>query len=182
VEETISVRQKTNRKGLLGSAVIGKQVADFLDLNYVLRTAAGDWFERRSQPERGMRVLVAEASTFSRGLICSGLDMAGYRVLEASNTAEAVRKLEDEQVDIVLAAIDLPPDGNSELLEAIRRNPEWKEIPILALADSAEQTHAAAPSVQGCQLKYDGEAMLESVARLAAVLASEKPALALRSN
>lgn len=38
-EEAVTVRQKTTRKGLLGSGVVGKRVADFLDLNYVIRTA-----------------------------------------------------------------------------------------------------------------------------------------------
>jgi two-component system, chemotaxis family, sensor kinase CheA len=32
-EEAVTVRQKSSRKGLLGSAVVGKRVTDFLDLN-----------------------------------------------------------------------------------------------------------------------------------------------------
>ena len=58
-EETVTVRQKTGRKGLLGSAVVGKHVADFVDLNQVIRAAAEDWFrahgrvrERQADPGR----------------------------------------------------------------------------------------------------------------------------------
>jgi two-component system chemotaxis sensor kinase CheA len=173
-EEAVTVRQKSGRKGLLGSAVVGKRVTDFLDLNHVLHAAAEDWFQGTGGPASGKRVLVAEASAFSRGLIRSGLDMAGYRVLEAANLDEAIRGLEQHAVDVVVMALDLPPDGSSALSEAMRRRPEWQGIPILALADSAEQVRARAgqpADFQDCQVKSDQEAMLESVTRLASALA-----------
>ncbi|MGB7761013.1 MAG: chemotaxis protein CheW [Bryobacteraceae bacterium] len=178
-EEAVTVRQKTGRKGLLGSAVVGKHVADFLDLNQVIRTAAEDWFQSAGGSANGKRILVAEASAFSRGLIRSGLDMVGYRVLEAANLDEAIRGLEQHPVDIVVTALDLPPDGSSALLTAMRRRTEWQKIPILALADSAAQARARAGQTgdfQDCQVKFDREAMLESIARLASTLASAEAA------
>jgi CheY-like chemotaxis protein len=177
-EEVVTVRQKASREGLLGSAVVGKRVADFLDLNYVIRTAAVGWFQAGGGSGAGSRILLAEGSAFSRGLIRSGLDMAGYRVLEAANLDQAIRRLEQQPVDVVVAALDLPPNGSSALLEAMRRRPEWEGIPMLALADSAEQIRARAGQpmdFQDCQVKFDREAMLESVARLAAALASAEP-------
>jgi CheY-like chemotaxis protein len=176
-EETVTVRQKTSRTGLLGSAVVGKHVADFLDLNHVIRMAAQDWFQSTGGSANGKRVLVAEASAFSRGLIRSGLDMAGYHVLEAANLDEAIRSLEQHPVDIVVTALDLPPNGSSALLTAMRQRTEWHEIPILALANSAEQARAQAGQTAGfqdCQAKFDREAMLESVARLASTLAASE--------
>jgi two-component system, chemotaxis family, sensor kinase CheA len=178
-EDAVTVRQKTNRKGLLGSAVVGKLVADFLDLNQVIRAAAEDWFQSSNGSANGKRILLAEASAFSRGLIRSSLDMAGYRVLEAANLDEAIRGLEQQPADIVVAALDLPPNGSSALLAAMRRRPEWQGIPLLALADSAAQIEA--PSVrtagfQGCQTKFDQAAMLESLSQLASALASTETA------
>ncbi|HYW48760.1 MAG TPA: hybrid sensor histidine kinase/response regulator [Bryobacteraceae bacterium] len=178
-EEAVTVRQKSGRKGLLGSAVVGKRVTDFLDLNHVIHAAAEDWFRGTGGPANGKRVLVAEASAFSRGLIRSGLDMAGYRVREAANLDEAVRGLEQHPVDVVVASLDLPPNGSSALLDVMRRRPEWQGIPILALADSAEQVRARAgqpADFEDCQVKFDREAMLESVARLASALASAETA------
>jgi two-component system chemotaxis sensor kinase CheA len=179
-EDAVTVRQKTSRKGLLGSAVVGKLVADFLDLNHVIRAAAEGWFQCADGSAKGRRILLAEASAFSRGLIRSGLDMAGYRVLEAANLDESIRFLEQQSVDVVVAALDLPPDGSSALLAAMRRRPEWEAIPVLALADSAEQIQAPAVQqahFQDCQVKFAREAMLESVARLASALASATPEL-----
>src|SRR5579871_2658228 len=172
-EEAVTVRQKTNRPGLLGSGVVGKRVADFLDLNYVIHTYAAEWFDGGHKPsDPSRRVLVAAASAFSRGLIRSGLDMAGYHVFEAANLEEAVRGLEQQPVHVVVTALDLPPYGSAALFEAMRRRPEWKRTPVLTLAESAEmlaQTRQAQAShaLQDCQLKFDRAAMLESIARLA---------------
>ena len=178
-EEAVTVRQKSDRKGLLGSAVVGKRVTDFLDLNYVIHAAAENWFQGSGGAANGRSILVAEASAFSRGLIRSGLDMAGYVVLEAANLDEAIRRLEQQPVDVVVATLDLPPDGTSALLAAMRRRPDWEGIPVLALADSAEEAKAqayCATGFQDCQTKFDREAMLESVARLASALAAAEAA------
>src|SRR5579871_916592 len=179
-EEAVTVRQKTNRPGLLGSGVVGKRVADFLDLNYVIHTYAAEWFDGGHKPsDPSRRVLVAAASAFSRGLIRSGLDMAGYHVFEAANLEEAVRGLEQQPVHVVVTALDLPPFGSAALLDAMRRRPEWKRTPVLTLAESAEllaQTRQAQAShlLQDCQVKFDRAAMLESIARLASALDPEK--------
>jgi len=178
-EEVVSVRQKSDCAGLLGSAVVGKRVTDFLDLNPVIRMAAGNWSQGTSRVANGKRILVADASAFSRGLIRSGLDMAGYRVLEAANLDETMRGLEQQAVDVVVAALDLPPDGGSALIETMRQRPEWASIPVLALAESAEQIQAAAGQTagfQGCQTKFDREALLESLSHLASALSSAEPA------
>jgi CheY-like chemotaxis protein len=171
----VTVRQKSDRDGLLGSAVVGKRVTDFLDLNHVLHMATENWSQGRGGPASGKRILVAEASAFSRGLIRSGLDMAGYRVLEAANLDETMRGLEQQRVDVVVAALDLPPNGSSALIAAMRQRPEWQSIPVLAVADSAEQVQAGAGRAAGfqdCQAMFDREALLESVAHLASALSS----------
>jgi two-component system chemotaxis sensor kinase CheA len=178
-EEAVTVRQKTGRKGLLGSAVVGKRVADFVDLNHVIRVSSEDWFQDARESANGRKILIAEASAFSRGLIRSGLDMAGYQVVEAANLNEAIRGLEHQPIDIVVAALDLPPNGSSALLSAMRRRSEWERIPVLALAESAEQVRARAGQPMGfqdCQMKFDREAVLESLARLASALASAETA------
>ncbi len=174
-EQTVSVRQKSVREGLLGSAVVGNRVTDFLDLNHVLRAASRGWFEGSGEPGHGRKVLVAEGSAFSRGLIRSGLDMAGYRVLEAASLDDALRNLEQEKIDLVVASLDLPPSGSAALITAMRVRPEWQAIPVLALADSAEHLRLRGEErsrVGDCQVKFDCEAMLASLARLASAVAS----------
>jgi two-component system chemotaxis sensor kinase CheA len=159
-EEAVTVRRKSGRKGLLGSAVVGKQIADFLDLHYVIHGADAEWFTSKTRPaSAAKRVLLAEASAFSRGLIRSGLDMAGYGVVEAASLEDALGMMERHAIDIVLTADDLPPGGSSALDQAIRRRPEWARIPLLALTGDAE---------------FEREAMLDSIAKLAEALEAEE--------
>ena len=168
-EDAVTVRQGSDRNGLLGSAVVGKQVTDFLDLNEVIRATGGNWFEGRTGHAGGQKILLADASAFSRAMVRSGLDMAAYVVLEAANLEQAITLLEQQGVDVVLAALDLPPGGGSDLLTAMRLRKEWDKIPVVVLAGSAEQVRAAAAREAGfedCQPKFDRALVLESVARL----------------
>jgi two-component system, chemotaxis family, sensor kinase CheA len=179
-EEAVTVRQNSSRKGLLGSAVIGKRVTDFVDLNQVIHAAAGSWFQATGGGSNGKKVLVADGSAFSRGLIRSSLDMAGYRVLEASAVDEAIRGMEQQQPDVVLLALDLPGEGTSALLATMRMRREWQDIPVIGLADSADQAHplSAHPAgLEDCQDKFDHDALLKCLARLVSTSARTETAL-----
>jgi two-component system, chemotaxis family, sensor kinase CheA len=169
-EEAVTVRQESGRKGLLGSAVVGKQVTDFLDIHVVIRASGGTWSLGASGHKRHRRILVADGSAFSRAVVRSGLDMAGYIVVEAENLDEVIVRLEQQPVDVILAALDLPPGGVGALPAVLRRRPEWETIPILALAESAAEAQNAsgASDFQDCQVKLDRAHLLESIARLVA--------------
>ena len=91
----------------------------------------------------GKTILVAEASAFSRGLIRSGLDMAGYRVVEAANLDEAIRG-----AGAAAGGRRRGGAGSSaqRQLRLARRHARGgrsgRRFPVLALADSAEQVQA----------------------------------------
>jgi len=168
-EDAVTMRQGSVRNGLLGSAVVGKQVTDFLDLNAVIRAAGGNWFEGMNGHPGGQTILLADASAFSRAMVRSSLDMAAYVVLEAASLEQAMEQLEHHRVNLVLTALELPPGGSSALLTRMRARTEWNQIPVVVLAGSAEQVQAADARTAGfddCQPKFDRILVLESVARL----------------
>jgi two-component system chemotaxis sensor kinase CheA len=170
-EETVTVRQHSNRFGLLGSAVVGELVTDFLDLSKVIDATSGKWVTAAGGCANGRNILIADASAFSRGIIRGGLDMAGYSVIEAANLDEATRRLEQQRVDLVVAPLDLAADGSSRLLAVLRGRPEWTKIPVMALVDACgpDQVAAAcAAGFQDCHTKLEARQILESVTRLMA--------------
>ena len=176
-EEAVVVRKKSDRKGILGSAVVGKRVTDFLDLNEVIRCSQNAWEQSADGEDRSKSVLVVDASAFSRGMIRSSLDMAGYVVFEAANPDEAARGLERQPVDLVTVALNLPHQGSSVLLAAMRDRPEWAKIPVLALANTARQAKSRAVRTAGfedCQMKSDQAQVLESVVRLTSLLLDDE--------
>jgi two-component system chemotaxis sensor kinase CheA len=168
-EEAVAVRQQSRCRGLLGSGVVGKLVTDFLDLGAVIDATSQTWSQDGDRDASARRVLIADGSEFSRAMIRSGLDMAGYGVVEAANLNEVIRKLELQPVDLIVTTRDLPPDGNSSLLSVLGRRPGWEKIPVLLVTESAEELRAFESRASGfrdCQMKFDRLAILESVAKL----------------
>ena len=169
-EEAVTVRQSSDRKGLLGSAVVRSKVTDFLDLHEVMRAMS------RSRSASGgaerlncKKILILDGSILTRGMIRAGLEMAGYSVLEAANLDEATHRLEEQTVDAVLTALDLQPNGRSPLLAVLQGRSEWSEIPAVALVDPEELVRASAARAAGfqdCQSKFDRVLVLASVARI----------------
>ncbi len=173
VDDTVTIRQASGRKGLLGSAVIGKRVTDMLDLDAVIAEASGERRREETEAASGATVMLADGSPFSRGILRASLEMAGYRVVEASTTAEALNQLARVKVSVVLTALDLPGGGGCQFLEKMRSEPSLAGVPALALADSAEEAslQAAQPGAfENYLIRGDREAMLRSIHRLASVL------------
>jgi len=169
VEEAVTVRQKSLRRGLLGSAVVANRVTDFLDLNGVIDAAKESWFQRADGHISEKRILVVDSSSFARGMIRVGLDMEGYTVSEAASFEEAVRGLEYRPADAVLVALDLPFDGAPSLLAAVRQNSQWARTPVLALIEASDpdrQSAARKAGFQDCQAKSDRVIVLDTVKRL----------------
>ena len=143
-EEAVTVRQKSAAKVCWARRWWASESPISWISTMSFRPPRRIGFRARAEPPAARRILVAEASAFSRGLIRSSLDMAGYQVVEAANLDEAIRGLEQQPVDVVVAALDLPPGGSSALLAAMRRRPEWDGIPVLALADRPNRSGAQA--------------------------------------
>jgi two-component system chemotaxis sensor kinase CheA len=158
VEESVNIRQSSQRPGLLGSAVVGKHVTDFLDVRAVIQSAAPEWLDGGAA-RRETVVLLAEPSPFLRGLVRGELEMAGHRVVEAATSEEALRLLEGLGAGVVLASEDLPPGGYGGLQEAMRKNASLAGIPVVPLDRSAEGAGRA------------GESMLASIQRLVKAVA-----------
>lgn len=177
IEDSVTIRKQSHSHGLLGAAVIGRQVTDFVDLKTVFTAAFGDWFHTTSPRHRGS-LLLAEASSFVRGLLRVELEMAGYHVAEAADTAQVLQALDRGSIDLVLAATNLP--DASQLLDAVRRRPGGGNVPVVALTTN---TDAALEGFDDCQSKFDRASMLRSIERLAAAVDSAAPhELALESR
>ena len=106
------------------------------------------------------------------------MEMAGFQVIEAGSTAEVLDKLKQESVDVMVSSLDLPGDDPSDFLASIRVTPDLCGLPILGLANTAEETHpqpGAEYQFDDCQLKFDGDSMLRSVEKLAAAVTNGQP-------
>jgi two-component system, chemotaxis family, sensor kinase CheA len=152
IEESVQVRKKAHRRGLLGSAVIGGQVTDFLDLHAVIDSSGDNWSRGRSQTAT---VLVAGASRFNRAMVRSSIEMAGHRVVEASTAAEAVAEMSRRRIDVVALSSDVEQAEGGGSLIALLRKQAGRDVPVLPLEADAAADHG--------QISSSIESLLASV-------------------
>ena len=172
VQENVEIREPSRAKGMLGSAVIGGKITDILDLQAIIEATDNRWFGKaEGHGAQKSTVMLAEASSFTRGIVRSSLEMAGYNVIEAADARQALQELERREVDVVAASLDLPSAGGFDFLEKMRRVPTLSGIPALALATCEDEKLLRgknAVDFEDVQMKFDRDAMLRSLARLSA--------------
>jgi len=175
VEEPVTVRKSSDTFGLMGSAVVGGKVTDFVDLHEIIMNSGEKWAAGQKGSAGRSTVLVAEESSFARAHLRSALEMAGYRVVEAAGFQEALEKLSHENVRMVAASLDF-----ADLARHLKNNPKLAHIPVLGLlAESGQQAKPADASLFGdFQMKFDRKAMLSSLERLAAAVEQSELELA----
>jgi len=164
VEEHVTVRKSSDTFGLMGSAVVGQKVTDFVDLTEIIANSGEKWAAGHKSVMGGATVMVVEKSPFARAHLRSSLEMAGYRVVEASGFQDAVDKLSREKIRIVAASPEF-----SELAQHIKGNPKLANIKLLGLLaeGGSPHNHPRSELFEDFQMKFDRKAMLSSLERLA---------------
>ncbi len=79
-------------------------------------------------------ILVADDSPSIRKFVSFSLTMQGYEVISACDGMEALEKLPNAKVDLVVTDLNMPNMDGFELIKAIRANPEYEELPIIILS------------------------------------------------
>jgi CheY-like chemotaxis protein len=93
----------------------------------------------------GRRILVAEDDVRNVFALTSVLEPKGAKVQIARNGREALDALtaakgrDSERIDLVLMDIMMPEMDGLTAMREIRKRPEWKKLPIIALTAKAMQ-------------------------------------------
>ena len=168
-EEQVTATQLTDRPGLLCSAIVGQKVTDFLDLSAVIQASKQTGLS--NQPSSGSKpatVLLVEDQMFSRGLLRSYLEVAGYSVVEAGEATDACEKLARNHFDLVATSLDLPAGGAFKVLEHLCNGGGKPRLPALALIRTEEQRPLPNGHAQfdDYQLKFDRHTIIRSIETL----------------
>jgi two-component system chemotaxis response regulator CheY len=78
-------------------------------------------------------ILIAEDSSSMRQLISFTLQGAGYKVIEALDGEDAVRKMEQNKVNLVISDLNMPNMDGMELLKYLRGNDFFRFTPVVML-------------------------------------------------
>ena len=85
----------------------------------------------------GARILLVEDNVFNQELAQDLLDRADVEVRVASDGREALRMLAEEPFDGVLMDCQMPVMDGFEATRALRRDPRWQQLPVIAMTANA---------------------------------------------
>jgi CheY-like chemotaxis protein len=81
--------------------------------------------------------LVVDDSMLIRYTVCRFLEQRGFAVESATNGAEALDVLRHVRPDLIVTDMQMPKMSGSELITALKSNPETAGIPIIIVAARA---------------------------------------------
>ena len=79
-------------------------------------------------------ILVVDDSATTRAMITSAVEvLEGARVVEASNGFDALRLLPLTPFGLIITDINMPDINGLELISFLKKNPDYKNIPLIIL-------------------------------------------------
>lgn len=84
-------------------------------------------------------ILVVDDEHAIGDMICTALEMAGYRCLRADNAQQAHALIIDEKPDLVLLDWMMPGTSGLELARRLRRNELTAKLPLIMLTAKSEE-------------------------------------------
>ena len=82
---------------------------------------------------RPKKILVVEDSGMARKLVVNTLVTVGYSIFEAVDGLEAISMVDEVKPDLVLLDLILPKMDGYAVLDVIRKNKTYKNLPVIAL-------------------------------------------------
>ncbi len=83
-------------------------------------------------------IITAEDSSSLRGLMSSTLQEAGYQVIEAYDGQEALERLAEQEVGMLITDLNMPRLDGIDLIREVRKEPANRFLPIVMLTSDTE--------------------------------------------
>lgn len=178
MEVDVPVDQRTHRQpGIAGSMVIRERTTLVVDIHELVAQVLPDSLPLPRTPidpgSGGRMILLAEDSDFFRNQVKKFLESDGYTVLAAEDGAAAWQRLQEHaaEVQAVVSDIEMPHMNGSELVQRIRSEARFAELPVIAvtsLAGEEDVLRGKSAGFSDYQIKLDKERLLESLHTLLA--------------
>lgn len=84
------------------------------------------------------RILVVDDSETVRQVLQLSLGNAGFDVVEAEDGVDALSKLSEATVDMVITDLNMPNMDGIELIKEVRQNPGNRFMPIIMLTTESQ--------------------------------------------
>jgi len=84
-------------------------------------------------------ILIIEDDVFVTDIYKTRLSQEGYRVITAGNGEEGIMKIKNDLPDMILLDIVMPKMDGMEALKLIKRNNDYKDIPVMLLTNLSQK-------------------------------------------
>ncbi len=84
-------------------------------------------------------ILAVDDSATVRKFVSVSLSMQGFQVITASDGMDALEKLPQQQVDLLMTDLNMPNMDGFELIRALRENPQYKDLPVIILTSLTDE-------------------------------------------
>ena len=96
------------------------------------------------------RILVVEDDADILRILSFILEEAGYQVIPAYGTEDAIRKMKLHRFDLVMTDLAMPKVSGVEVIEAVKTDPQMQHIPVIAVTAHMWEELAQAAANAGC--------------------------------
>ena len=137
VDDVLDIELVADRSDLVGSAVVRGRATEIVNVAHYLPLAHEDW--TRAGPPKvanlSRTLLLVDDSPFFRDMLTPVLKAAGFKVITAGSTEEALQVLSaDKRIDVIVTDIEMPVRDGFALVEAVRGQARLHEVPVIALS------------------------------------------------
>lgn len=99
---------------------------------------------------RSSLILVVDDNEAGQLLVCTVLQLEGFRVDSAGSSAEVLERLNARAPDLILMDMQLPGQDGLALTRQLKADPATATIPIVALSAHAMAGHREQAFAAGC--------------------------------
>jgi len=89
-------------------------------------------------PEK-QKILIVEDDGFLLQMYSAKLELEGYNVLAASDGAKGLKFAIDKLPDLIILDLKLPEMDGFQVLKALKRNKNTKNIPVIVLTNLSQK-------------------------------------------
>ena len=115
-------------------------------------------------------ILAVDDSTSLRQMVAFTLKSSGHDVVEAVDGVDALEKLRDRSVDLVLTDQNMPRMDGLTLVRQLRASPQFMRTPILILttesSDEMKQAGRAAGATGWLVKPFDPKRLIDVIAKV----------------
>lgn len=87
------------------------------------------------------KILIVEDSSTARSMITSAVDevIDGVEIFESKNGFEALKLLPHHSFNLIITDINMPDINGLELLNFVKKNPDYKHIPLIIITTEGSE-------------------------------------------